>query len=137
MSEDPKNTPADSLPGIRIKGMNTDKTRKDTGSETVFHIYFDLSEHPLPEWANIFEKEWQKLNPAPEATVEGSFVVLHCRLEEVEPTWLPVLKKAVAATSEAYGKYAEKEARDLEHREDAWKEERKEVDKMANSLRFD
>jgi hypothetical protein len=63
--------------------------------------------------------------------------VLHCQLHEVATTLFPALKKAVAATNEAYTRYAQKEATALEKREDVWKEERKEVDAMASSLRFD
>ncbi len=137
MSEDLKEISKGSAPEIHIERMNTDKTRKDTGSETVYHVYFELSGHPPPEWTNIFGKEWQKLNPTQKAAIDGDFLVLHCQLDEVETTQLPVLKKAVAATNEAYSQYAQKEATDLEHREDAWKQERKEVDNMSNSLRFD
>ena len=42
---------------IRIERLNIDKTRKDNGSDTVYHVYFKLSEHPLPEWTVIFGRK--------------------------------------------------------------------------------
>ena len=86
---------------------------------------------------NIFGREWKGLNLTQEADIDGAFLVLHCQLHEVAATQLPALKKAVAATNEAYKRYAQKEATALEHREDVWKQERKDVDAMATSLRFD
>jgi hypothetical protein len=137
MSEDRKEGSTGSAPEIRIERMNNEKTRKDVGSETVYHVYFELSGYPPPEWREIFGGEWKKLNTTQEAAIDGGFLVIHCPLVEVSTTQLPALKKAIAAANEAYKQYAEKEASALEHREDAWKKERKDVDTMATSLRFD
>jgi len=137
MSENRKETSMGSAPEIRIERLNTEKTRKDVGSETVYHVYFELSGHPPPEWRDIFEGEWKGLNPANEAGIDGAFLVVHCPLLEVATSQLPALKKAVTATNEAYKQYAQKEATALEHREDVWKQERKDVEAVATSLRFD
>lgn len=137
MSENPNDTSTESAPEIRIERLNTDKTRKDIGSETVYQVYFELSGPPPSEWRSIFGREWKGLNLAQEASIDGTFLVLHCQLKEVEPTLLPALRKAVAATSDAYKLYAQSEATALEHREDVWKQERKDVDDLAASLRFD
>ena len=137
MSETPKDASMEPGPEIRIERLNTEKTRKDIGSDTVYHVYFELSGHPPPEWRDIFGREWKGLNLTQEAGIEGAFLVLHCQLQEVATTQLPALKKAVAATNEAYKHYAQKEATALEHRQDAWKQERKDVDAMATSVRFD
>jgi len=136
MSENPKDASMEPGPEIRIERLNTEKTRKDIGSDTVYHVYFELSGHPPPEWRNIFGREWKGLNPTQEASIDGAFLILHCQLHEVAGTQLPALKKAVIATNEAYKQYAQKEATALEHREDAWKQERKDVDAMAASLQF-
>jgi hypothetical protein len=117
--------------------LNTEKTRKDFGSETVYHVYFELSGTPPPEWRNILEREWKGLNLTEEATTDGGFLLVHCRLDEVATTQLPGLKKAATATNEAYKQYARKEATLLEHREEVWKEERSNIEAMAASLRFD
>lgn len=137
MLEDPKDTSTQSAPEMRIKQLNTDKTRKDIGSETVYHVYFEMSGHPQPEWRSIFGQEWKRLNPTHDAEIDGTFLVLHCQLHEVATTQFPLLKKAVAATNEAYRLYAQKEATALGHREDVWKQERQDVAAMATSLRFD
>jgi hypothetical protein len=137
MSEDRQEHSAESLPEIRIVGLNADKTRKAVGSDTVYHVYFELSAHPPSEWTTIFAREWKSLNLTQEACTDGAFLVIHCQLHEVATTQLPALKKAVAATNEVYKLYAQKEAAALEHRKDVWKQERKDVDAMAKSLRFE
>jgi hypothetical protein len=137
MSEDREEHPAESIPEIRIDRLNVDKTRKAIGSNTVYHVYFELSGHPPPEWITIFEREWKALNPTQEAGINGAFLVVHCQLHEVANTQLPALKKAVAATNEAYKLYAQKEAAALEHRMDVRNQERKDVDAVAKSLRFE
>ena len=137
MSENQQDTPKESAPEIRIERLNTDKTRKDSGSDTVYHVYFELSGHPSPEWRDIFGREWKRLSLTHEVGIDGGFLVLHCQLHEVATTQLPALKKAVAATNEAYKHFAQKEASALEHREDVWKQERKDVDAMAATLRFE
>jgi hypothetical protein len=137
MSASRNNLSTESAPEILIKRLNTERTRKDIGSDTVYHVYFELSEHPQPEWRSIFEREWKGLKLTQEAGVEGSFLVVHCQLEEVAGTQLPALKKVVDATNEAYQQYAQKEATALLGREDAWRQERMDVDAMAAPLRFD
>ena len=137
MSDDRIDASMESTPAIRIERLNTERTRKVSGSDTTYQVYFELSGHPQPEWGNIFEREWKGLNLTQEASVEGSFLALHCQLEEVAATQFPALKKVVAATNEAYKHYAQKEATALRGREDRWMQERKEVEALAASLRFE
>lgn len=137
MLEKPKVSAVESTAEIRILRLNSDKTRKDTGSDTVYHVYFELSAPPPTEWRNIFGREWDRLNQAQKASVEGPFLVLHCTLPEVAATQLPTVNKAIAATNEAYTHYAQTEATALEHREDVWRVEREDVEAMARSLRFE
>ena len=122
---------------MRIERVNTDKTRKDTGSDIVYHVYFEMSDYPPPEWRRIFGRAWKSLNQTREAYTDGAFLVLHCPLDEVATTQLEALKKVVAATNEEYARYAQNELTALQHREDLWKEERAAVDAMASLLSFD
>ena len=99
---------------IRIVGLNTEKTRKMIGSETVYQVYFELSGSPPLGWRNIFEEEWKTLNlgrplSLQETSVDRAFLVMHCPLEDVSKQ-TPVLKKAVAATNIAYKQYVSKQA---------------------------
>jgi len=137
MTEHQKSNRPDFPDEIRIVGLNTEKTRRDAGSKTLYHIYFELSGHPLPEWRSLFEREWRTISPAEGADIDGGFLVVHGQLSEVATIHFPALKKAVATTNEAYIRYAKKEATALEQRVDAWKQERKEVEDMAASLGFD
>jgi hypothetical protein len=137
MVENREGAPKESHPDIRIERLNAEKTRKDSGSDSVYHVYFELSGHPPPEWREIFEREWKLLNLAQDASIDGAFLVVHSKLHEVAATLLPALKKAAAATNEAYNHYAQNEATALEHREQVWKQERNDVNAMAASLHFD
>jgi hypothetical protein len=137
MSDAQKDTSLPSTLDIRIERVNTDKTRKDLGSDTVYHVYFELSGHPVPEWRAIFEREWKELSPTEKAGIDGKFLVLHCQLHEVETIELPALKKAVAATNEAYKLYEQREATALEQREEVRQKERDNVNDMAAPLHFD
>ncbi|HTY37158.1 MAG TPA: hypothetical protein VMH23_08595 [Bacteroidota bacterium] len=122
---------------IEIVRLNSDKTRKDDDSDAMYHVYFELSGFPPNKWRTIFEGQWQALNVARKAMVDGTFLVIHCPLAEVASTHFPALKKVVAATNEAYRNYVQKAAAELERREDVWIQERKDVDAMAAQLRFD
>ena len=137
MSENHADTSVEFDTEIRLERVNTDKTRLDIGSVTAYHVYFELSGHPPPEWCEIFDREWKALNLTAKADIDGGFLVVHCQLEEVAATQLPALKTALATTNMAYKEYAQKEATALENREDAWKQERDKVEAMASRLRFD
>jgi len=132
--EDPS---AKSAPEIRIVGLNTDKTRRTLGSYTVYQVYFELSGSPPLAWRDIFGREWKDVNPTQEAGIDGRFLVMHCPLQEVATTHLPALKKAVEATNVAYKQYAREQVTEEERQADVWKEERKAVEDMAKSLRFE
>ncbi len=142
MSETNQNSSIESTADIRIVGLNTDKTRKTNGSDTGYEVYFELSGTPPQAWRNIFEREWKVLNPTQarlwqEASIDRGFLVMHCTLQEIATTHLPVLKKAVAATNKTYKQYVQEQATEQEYREDVWKQERKAVDDMAESLHFE
>jgi len=137
MSDKLNNTTAGSDLEIRIERLNPDKTRKDVGSDTVYHVYFELSGHPPTEWRKLFGREWQKLNLTQRAEIDGPFLVLHCQLHEVATALLPALKNVVTETNEAYRQYVRNEAAALQHQKDVWKQERQDVDDMGESLRFD
>jgi hypothetical protein len=141
MSEINQGASIESSPDIRIVGLNRDKTRKTNGSDTVYQVYFELSATPPLAWRNIFEQEWKTLNTTQprlwqEASIDRAFLVMHCPLQEIAATHFPVLKKAVAATNKTYKQYVQEQATEHEHRVDVWKQERKAVDDLADSLHF-
>jgi len=137
MAEINENPTTNSSPEIRIVGLNTDKTRRTLGSYTVYQVYFELSAAPPAAWRDIFGREWKDLNPKQEAGIDGRFLVMHCPLQEIASTHLPALKKAVAAANVAYKQYAREQVTQEERQADVWKQERKVVEDMAKSLRYD
>jgi hypothetical protein len=136
MSETNQKSSLEFTPDIRIVRLNTEKTRRIIGSFTGYQVYFELSETAPPAWRDIFAREWSDLNPLQEAGIDGRFLVMHCPLQKIA-VHLPVMKKAVAATNEAYKQYAQGQATEQKRREDVWKDERKTVEDIAKSLRFE
>lgn len=140
--ETKKNYPeVESATDFRIVGLNTDKTRRMIGSETVYQVYFELSGIPSQGWRRIFEEEWKALNVGQplslqEASVERAFLMMQSPLQEIA-NHLPVLKKAVAAANITYKQYVIKRASEEKAREDVWTDERKTVEDVAKSLQFD
>jgi len=137
---------------IRIVALNGDRTRKAKGSYTEYQVYFELSGAPSLTWRDIFGREWNDLSSTQGAGVDGRFLVMQCPLDEIATTHLPLLKKAVAATNEAYKRLAQEQAREDEHSKDEWmpgsrifhrdgmhgaEEQRKAVDALAKSLYFE
>lgn len=141
MPETSQNPSIEFTPDIRIAGLNRDKTRKTNGSDTVYQVYFELSETPTQPWRNIFEGEWKILNPTrphlwQAASIDGRFLLMHCPLKEIA-SHLTVLKKAVATTNKSYKQYVQEQATEQGRREDVWNQERKAVDDIADSLDFE
>ena len=142
MLETEENHPeVESATDVRIVGLNTEKSRRMVGSETVYQVYFELSGIPPRGWITILEEEWKALNVGQplslqEASVERTFLTMQCPLQEVA-RHLPALKKSVAAANVAYKKYMIKRASEEKVREDVWKDERKTVEDVAKSLHFD
>lgn len=125
------------VPVFRLERLNTDKTRKESGSVAEYHVYFELSGSPPADWRTIFTREWTELHIPHKVEVEGSFLILHCQLEEVTPAQLAILQKAVRNTNEAYGQFARAEATAVARREGRWQEERQKVEAIAALLHFD
>jgi len=141
MSETNQPSTTEAAPEIRIVRLVRDKTRKTERSDTVYQVYFELSDTPPRAWRSIFEGEWKVLNPTlphlwQAASIDGEFLLMHCPLKEIA-AHLPLLKKAVAATNRTYKQHVQEEATEEGRREDVWKQERKAVDDVAESLDFE
>ena len=137
MADTDENRSTESTHEIRIVRLNTDKTRRTLGSTTVYQVYFELSGNPPSGWRDIFGQEWKRLNPKQEAGIDGKFLVLHCPLQEIATTHLPALKRAVETTNVAYKQFAREQVAIEEHKADVWKDERKTVEDMAKTLKFE
>lgn len=141
MVETKQDSSVESTTDVRIIGLNTDKTRRAIGSETLYQVYLELSGIPPLAWRTVFEEEWKGLNVGQplslqEASIDRAFLVMQCPLQEVA-MHVSVLKQAVAATNAGYQQYIGKQAAELKDREDVWKDERKTVEDVAKSLHFD
>ncbi len=129
-------------PEVRIVGVNTDKTRRKSGSETLYRVYFTLSENPPNVWRSLFAEDWKALGKIKpqlqhEANIDGAFLSIDCLLVEVADILLPALKQAVAATNTSYTDFVRQEGREKTRKENVWKDERAAVDQMARPLKFE
>lgn len=141
MTETSRNVSSEVAVNVRIVGLNTDKTRKMIGSDTLYQVYFELSDSPPVVWRYVFEQEWNALHAGQpvslqETNIDRAFLVLHCPLQDV-PLHLPVLKKAIATTNKTYAQDVQKHSTEQKNREDTWKDERKTVEDIVKSLHFD
>ena len=143
MSEIQQNTVLKSSEEIQITGLNADKTRKINRSDNSYNVYFELSGVPSQVWKIIFERNWKAtiseshLNGGTaEAIIDRGFLAIHCPLQEVATLHLPLLKQTVVATNKEYTQYIQQQEVEHMRRETIWKEERKEVYKMAEALHF-
>jgi hypothetical protein len=142
MMETQQENPIDTNENIRITGLNTDKTRKTEGADIRYQVYFELSGTPVQSWRTIFEQEWKTLHRIQpqlslDVNVDNRFLVVRCSLQEIAGIYLPALKKAVDSTNRSYSKYSHDAAIEQRHRDDVWTQERKAVDDVAKSLKFD
>ncbi len=120
---------------IRIVCLNLDKTRRINGSFTGYKVYFEMSENPPIAWRDIFGREWNDLNPTQKASIDGRFLVLHCPILKIV-LLLPVMKRAVVATNEAYKRCVLEQRAEQDYHGDVREEERKTLEDIARSLNF-
>jgi hypothetical protein len=104
-------------------------------------VYFELSGTPAQTWRTIFAHEWKVLHDTQpqlslDVNVDNKFLVIHCSLQEIADVYLPALKKAVEATNSSYSKYSIDAAMKRQHQDDVWTQERKTIDDVAKSLKF-
>ncbi|MFZ4621548.1 MAG: hypothetical protein ACOYNS_13390 [Bacteroidota bacterium] len=127
---------------ILITGLNKDKTRRENGSESMYHVYFELSGSPSQEWKELFDHQWTVASAffndtnRPAAMVDRGFLAVHCLLSEAADPYLPALQKAVAETNIAYAAVLLREDVLQSEKEDRWKIERRAVDEMEKQLKF-
>jgi hypothetical protein len=124
-------------PDIRIERMNTDKTRKITGSSVEYQIFFDLSGTPAYEWRTIFFREWKASGSPFRTELDGPFLVLYCPLRDMTPAQLAALQSAAMTANVQYHLFARSEMTTLLRREQEWKQERTDVETVASSLHFE
>ena len=121
---------------IRIIRFDLGKTRRISGSFTGYQAYFEVSQTPPSAWRGIFGREWNDLNPTQRASIDGRYLVLHCPLLKIV-LLLPVLKRAVSATNEAYKRYVQEQIAEQDYHGEAREEERQTLEDIARSLNFE
>lgn len=124
---------------IRIVGVDASRLFRPDPGRRLYHIHFELSDRPPPEWCQLFEAErevprhtmWRR------AWVEGKYVVVHCEPEEVEACHLADLKEDVATSNQKYREHLKREADARARAATRGRTEEEVVLRMLGNLKFD
>jgi len=98
---------------IKIFEIDENRTYKPDDTKALFNVYLKLSSQPSYDWQKIFEAErkfprhtmWRR------AWIDGSYIVIHCGLEEIEKFHLDDLQEDVNNSNKKYRDYLTEEAR--------------------------
>jgi hypothetical protein len=94
---------------IKIVGADDELTNAPNPSKpAMYDVYLKLSADPPPEWAQLFDQEWQNrfYSIKRRGRVEGDHIVIHCALDEIERHHMPELNETLARVNERYQQYA-------------------------------
>lgn len=124
---------------IQIIDLDQTKTYNPDTSRLLYNVYFKLSDSPSPAWQEIFEAErrFPRHNMWRRAWIEGSYIVIHATLEEIEEYHLPALKEDVKNTNLKYRGYLAQKAKIEAQQQSHQKQEQEKISSLRNKLRFD
>lgn len=133
---------------IKITGIIMDEIgepRNDgTPGSALYSIPFSLSETPDTEWSRLFVRNWDNppsfttMHRPRIASVYGAKVVLNrTTIEEVERYHEKTLQLAVSVTNQQHRELRAKEAESRVLEEAARQEHRRQVEDVANRIKFD
>ena len=124
---------------IKIIGMDDATSRPRDPNSAIVNVAFQLSAAAPSEWANYFNQTWQQhiYMMKRRARVFGRTLEIECVPSEIEKDHLPELKKIIAETNQAYGKYADTQARQREAEAARNAATAQELKDVKNRLKFD
>lgn len=126
---------------IKIVDLDQDRTYNPDTSRLLYNVYFKLSTSPPPAWQEIFDAERRsqrhRHSMLRRAWIEGSYIVVHAPLEEIEEYHLPDLKEDVKNTNLKYREYLTQKAKLEAQQQVHQKQEQKKISSLRDNLRFD
>ena len=120
---------------IRILRLNLEKTHRVSGSFTGYRAYFELSETPSSAWSEIFGREWNDLDSAGKASIDGGFLVIQCPLQKILFN-LPLMRMAITLTNEEYRRHSQEQKGERNPRVEVSKEEVSIFEEIARFLKL-
>lgn len=123
---------------IKIIGVDKDATGKASGE--LYDVVFNLSEAPDWEWTYLFDDIWRhrtSYSMKRSASIIGTNLVITCALEEVEPSHLPELKKAVERTNTEMRERQVSSKEKLDRQLKQAREDRRRIEQALDKLTFD
>ncbi|HJZ93369.1 MAG TPA: hypothetical protein VKE40_21005, partial [Gemmataceae bacterium] len=129
----------ESFENIRVIGIDTARLFRPDPTKKLYHVYFELSDRPAPEWCQFFEveREFPRHTMWRKAWIEGKYVVVHCEPGEVEAYHMIDIRQDVATSNSKYREHLKRDA-DTRAREIArGREEEEEVLRTLAKVKFD
>lgn len=130
---------AEEFDDIEIIGLDENRTHNPDKTKSLYNIYLNLSSHPTYEWSRIFsaERQFPRHTMWRRAHIEGSHIVIHAALDEMEKYHLIDLKEDVKNTNAKYRQYLMTQAEANAREEQAKDWERTEIKNLGEKLKFD
>lgn len=107
---------SDGFTDIRIVGVDKKRTNNPDTRKAMFDVYLELSASPPHEWNQLFayERSFARHTMWRTAQLEGSYIVVHCPIDEVSKYHLPDLKQDVANVNQKYREALKKHFQQIE-----------------------
>jgi len=124
---------------LKIIGIDKSRLYRPDLQNELYHIHFELSDHPPQEWVQIFEAERQfpRHTMWRHAWIDGKYVVVHCVPDEVKKYHLLDITEDVKNSNLKYRDYLHRvaEARARETQREA--KVNAELNKALDDLTFE
>ena len=125
--------------GIKITGLDLQRTQPSTRAPGLRHMYLTLFAAPPYEWTQIFEdrRRFPRHSMWRRAWIEGDSIVIDCVPEEIEGCHLNDLKEDVVACNERYLEWRTMAAAAAANRDEEERREQKRLEELQSRLKFD
>jgi hypothetical protein len=123
---------------IIIVSFNDSLTRSAGSHSLETIVVLDLSTSPPPEWANDFnnDSDVSLYGSGRNAFIKEGRLEICCTLDKFENDHLPVLKKVIAATNEAYRKKLDQRQRERESLASKRTSEREKLAELKKNIKL-
>lgn len=123
---------------IKIKEFDN-KASSPSGEGALMRLVLRLSRSVPPQWSEYFNAAWRQhvYMMKRKAWVDGGRLEIICMPDELEGDHLPELQKIIAETNDAYRSYVASSNRRQAQAEEQAKQQREQLSKLKDRLKFD
>lgn len=119
---------------MKIIGIDSNRSSTEQG---MGDRYLQLDRYPAPGWDPFFnEVHTHNMSMSKRRVrVEGNYLVVNCALDEIQ-NQIKELQEQILEATKNFTEYDAQSKREVEAKEAALKEQRKEADNVFNKLKF-